>query len=452
MSTGVSSWSAGFVHGEGRGRARRVGGRLPIVPGTAGDHTAIGHFLTAVFQSPSRHEFKASLEDPFYEPHDRFLVKLGARIVGHARIVHRLMQFGPLQIPVGGLEWLAVSPEFRRQGYGRRLLAAAEAKMVADGALVGLARTRIPYFFRPAGWALCGRHSHSHADARSVLAVLVAEGWGSPHRRHRLNIRPWRRMELRSLVRIYDQNLPGTFGPLERTEAYWKWLIDRRAYDQFYVALDGPDLLEIEERNSPIIGYALIRAERIVELAHVPGHPTAAGQLLARACGDAIERGRQAIRLEAPPYSPLHEVFLAAGGVRQYQESARGEVLMARLLDPLGLLRAIAPELHRRAEAAGLHRPAELGLLVDGRKYRLVLTRQGVKAVSRSIGRSYLQLNVADFTRLLLGQLDWDKAVREKRLEVSTQIAAEAGRVLFPPLPLWRPPLDDLLSPEQPGR
>ena len=102
--------------------------------------------------------------------------------------------------------------------------------------------------------------------------------------------------------------------------------------------------------------------------------------------------------------------------------------------NPTGFARA-----HR-----GLPRPVELGLLVDGRKYRIVAGPKRVKAVSRTIGRSYLHLNVADFTRLVLGHLDWDKAVREGRLMASTRIADEAGRVLFPTLPLWRPPLDDL--------
>jgi len=427
-------------------RAGRRAGRLPIVAATAGDHTAVYHFLVGIFQGPSRHEFKASLDDPFYEPHDRLLVQHASRVVGHAQLTHRAMQFGPLRFPVAGLGWLGVLPEYRARGHGRRLLAAAEAKMAADGALVGLLRTHIPYFFRRTGWALCGRHSYSQAGARAVLSGLLARGliWG--HRRRRLNIRPWRRMELGSLVRLYNQSLPGTFGPLERTEAYWQWLIARRAYDHLYVALDGPDLLELEERNSPIVGYAFTSAERIVELVAAPNHRTAAAQLLARCCGDAIEHGRQAVRLEAPPTSPLHQVFLVAEGVQYYREAVRGEFLMAKLLDPLRLLRTMAPVLHGRAEQAALARPVELGLLVDGRKYRIVVGAKRVKVVSRVIGRHYLHLNVADFTRLVLGHLDWDKTVREGRLMASTQVADEAGRALFPALPLWRPPLDDLLA------
>ena len=440
MSTGVcSTISSGLSPRRGRRR------RLPIVAGRGGDHAAIHHFLTDVFQEPTRAEFKASLEDPFYEPHDRLLVKRGSRIIAHAHLSHRVMQFGPLQIPTAGLGWLATLPECRGSGHAGRLLVAAEKHMAQSGALVGLLRTSIPHFFRRTGWALCGRHSYSRADARAVLARLLDQGLHRPGRR-RLQIRPWRRWEEAALVRIYNQNLEGAYGVLERTEAYWQWLVRRQAYDQIYVALDGPDLLELEEINTKIVGFAVTSGERIVELQSAPGRRRAAAELLARSCSDAIEHDRHSVLLHAPPTNPMHKLFQKAGGYRHYHEADRGEVFMARLLDPLKLLRRLCPEFHRRAEAAGLARPLELGLLVDGKKFRLDFTRQGARAVSRRLGRSYLSLNVADFTRMVLGQLHWDRALNEGRLSASTDLAREAGRVLFPRVPLWRPPFDDLLA------
>ena len=61
-----------------------------------------------------------------------------------------------------------------------------------------------------------------------------------------------------------------------------------------------------------------------------------------------------------------------------------------------------------------------------------------------SIGRSYIKMNVADFTRMALGHLQWREALSSQRLEPSTKLAAKAGRVLFPRVPFWRPPFDDL--------
>jgi predicted N-acetyltransferase YhbS len=398
-----------------------------------------------IFQGPTRNEFRSSLEDPFYEPHDRLLARRGGQIAGHVQVTHRVMQFGARQLPVAGLAWLATSADCRGQGLGTRLLLAAERHMAQSGALVGFLRTTIPHFFRRTGWALCGRYIYSRADARAVLARLLDRRLLC-RRRRRLHIRPWRRWEQAALVRIYNQNLPGTYGPLERTEAYWQWLIRRQAYDHIYVALEGPDLLELEEITTRIVGYAVTRGEKILELYSAPDCRKAVAELLARTCGDAIEHDRQTVLLHAAPGSPLHRVFRGAGGFRHHHEADRGEVHMARLLDPLRLLRGLCGELARRAEEAGLPRPLELGLLVEGKKYLLEITRQGARAVSRRLGRSYLRLNVADFTRLLLGQLDWQRAQSEGRVDFSTGLAREAGPALFPRLPLWRPPLDDLLA------
>ena len=428
---------------------RRVGGRRarsPVVSARGGDHAAIYYFLTPVFQDPTRNEFKASLEDPFYEPHDRLLIKRGNRIIAHVHLTHRVMQFGCLQLPVAGLGWLATSPECRSQGHGSCLLAAAERQMAQSGALVGLLRTSIPHFFRRTGWAVCGRHSYSRADARAVLSTLLDRGLLRRRRRRRLQIRPWRRWEQGALVRIYNQNLDGSYGELERTDAYWQWLIRRQAYDQVFVALDGPDLLELDEISTQIVGFAVTKGEKIVELMAAPGRGRASAELLARSCGDAIEHDRHSVLLHAPPTSPLHKVFRQAGGFRHYHEADRGEFCMARLLSPLKLLRRLCVEFHHRAEEAGLPRPLELGLLVEGKKYLLEITRESARAVSRRLGRSYLRLNVADFTRLVLGQLHWKRALAEGRLEASTGLAREAGPLLFPRLPLWRPPFDDLLA------
>ncbi len=423
-----------------RSRSRKP--RFAVVPASAADHTSIHQLLTAVFQGPSPGEFRALLDDPHYQPIDRLLVKRDGEIVGHAQATRRVMQFGPLRLRVAGLDWLGTLPACRGQGLGHRLLTAAEQHMIAADALAGLTWTPIPRFYRRAGWALCGRPSYCRAGARDLLSGLIDRGLLRRGRR-RLNIRPWRRVELGALVRIYNQNLARACGAFERSEAYWKWLVQRNAFDRIFVALDGPDLLELEEVHARIVGYMVTRGERIVELRVTPGHRSAAAQLLARACRDAIEHGRNTVRLDAAPNSRVEKIFRAAAGDARH-EIDRGLVLMAKLLCPVKLLRKLAGQFHRRAEEAELARPVDLGLLVDGSKYRLALTSNGVEAVDRTIGRSYLRLNVADFTRLVLGHLDWDQAIADGRVQPSTQIALGAGRVLFPRLPLWFPPLDNL--------
>jgi len=63
---------------------------------------------------------------------------------------------------------------------------------------------------------------------------------------------------------------------------------------------------------------------------------------------------------------------------------------------------------------------------------------------TRSLGPDYLGLGASDFSRLLLGHLDWEEALCARRISASTPSALAAARILFPRLALWHPLLDDL--------
>jgi predicted acetyltransferase len=158
-----------------------------------------------------------------------------------------------------------------------------------------------------------------------------------------------------------------------------------------------------------------------------------------------MERDLNSVSFHAPPDDPLHRLFQQSAGTQVWQEAWQGEVFMARILEPVKLLRLMCAVLHERAAQRDLARPFELSFAVNGAKYRLVLTRRSVKVGAPRLGRSYLKMNDADFTRLLLGHLDIDEAVEAGRLQASTRIAQEAAAALFPRLPLWRSPLDEVV-------
>jgi predicted acetyltransferase len=416
-------------------------GPIRVDRGRAGDHSDVFQLLLAVCHGPSRDEFHAGQEDPAYEPSNRLLIKRTGRIVSHLQLIPRTMFFGEQRLPVEQMAWLATLPEFRSQGCAGQLLSAANRAMAADGTLVGMLRTRIPHYFHRWGWAVCGRHSRSRAKARHILARYWAD---AELRRQPLNIRLWRHVELPALMRIYDQNTAATCGPLERAEPYWRWLIGRKAFDHIFVALAGPDKLELNEATAPIVGYAVIRQNRVVELLTDPAHPTAGAQLLARACADAIERDQQDIIVEAPPQSPLHPFIAAADGEFHHREADDQEVFMMRLLDPAGLVRRLAAQLTLRMQASGISRRCELGLHVGDQKYLLTVGRGGVQLRAGRLGRNYIACNRAEVTRLLMGHSDPVEAAGQNRLIPSTQVALQLASALFPRLPLWRPPWDDL--------
>jgi predicted acetyltransferase len=408
--------------------------------------------LVSVFQQPSTVEFQAQLEEPRYEPTDRLLVEQGQQIIGHLRLLSREMRFGGQALPVSIVTEVATLPQFRGCGSGIALLTEAQRQMKDDGSLMGILRTDQPGFYAQLGWVVCGRHSYSTASPRAILSHLHAnqqslasvEDVLRTPQQSAYNIRLWRHVEEAALRRLYDENTTRVYGPLKRDEAYWRWLVNRGGSEKVYVVINGPDKFELDDQLTPIVAYAAMKEGRIVEIMSSSDHPEAAAQLLARACGDAIEQDFHRVRIDAAPDHFLHRELVAAGGTCSYHEADHGLVFMAKVFDLPKFIAQIGDELLRRACAADLSRPGELGLLLDNHKFRLLIGKRSVKLVSGKIGRSYLKCSVQDLTKLALGHLEADEAIETGRLQASTRVAHQVAKVLFPRLPFWRPPWDEL--------
>jgi predicted acetyltransferase len=428
----------------------KVAGAPLVVSATASDHAAIYQTLLDVFQGPDATEFSAQQEDPLYEPCDRLIVRRRGRVAAHLQLTHRTWCFGAARIPVAGVHWLCTLPEMRGCGLGHALLAAVDEKMKQDSAALGLLRTEIPHFYHRSGWAVCGRHSCTRAGARKILAQLSAQKAPSLiQEEERLNIRHWRQMELAPLMDIYQESVRALYGPLVRSEQHWRWLIGRRAFDQIIVAIDGGDRASAstdpdEDAGGTIVGYAVTKGAQILELMTLADHRTAAQQLLARVCHDAIERDDHTVIYHGPPTDPMHETLVLAGGSWHHHEACQREVFMTRLLDPCQTLRYMEPALRARAARSGLKLPVELGMLIDSDKYLLSLTDTGIDVTRGRLGRSYIACTWPEFTRLALGHYDVEQMVAEGRLQASTQISEETARALLGRVPHWCPPLDDL--------
>ena len=236
-----------------------------------------------------------------------------------------------------------------------------------------------------------------------------------------------------------------------RTEAYWRWLVSRRAFDHIYVAVNGSGRSQLDETSSNILGYAITKDDEVLELMADRHRPDIARKLLRRVCGDAIEFDCHHLALHAQPGNPLGELFNSVGGQQEPSCQPHGDYFLAKVLDPMQVLERLRGELHRRAEAAGLERPSELGISVANGgespdKYRLALTRRSVKVTAGKLGRNYVHCQRQDFDRLLLGVLDVEAALSQKRLKGSTRLARQTIAALFPSIPFWRPPLEDLME------
>ena len=426
------------------------GAVFQALPATVGDHAEIEQFLSVVLQRPTPREFQAQLDDPYYEPTDRLIVKDHGQIVGHLRQTWRTMTFRDVHWSLGRFNDLGVLPEYRGKGVAEVLLAAAEREMQRQGTVMIECDVPVADAPQAAYWIAAGRRVASQASPRDILAqlevrqdsarsgqVLVELG-----KRPLMSVCHWRHVELTALMRIYRANLASAYGQLERSEPYWRWLIGRGAFDQIFVAIEGCDRLSLDEEGCRIVGYAVVRDRQVLELMIEPDHPTAATLLLARACADAIERDWHTLRVHAPADSLLHEIVREAGGSFCRYKTARDQANLVHLSDPGVVVCQLGNQLAARAQSSGAELPLELGVSIDGVKELLVVSDQGVQRLEGKLGRSYVTMTPATWVRLLLGYDDGRSAVNAERIRSSTTLAAQMVAALFPPIPMWRPPWD----------
>jgi GNAT superfamily N-acetyltransferase len=442
--------------------------RLRLLAARTGDQPSIHELLVSVFHGPSLGEFQAQLDEPGYVASDRLIVKDGDEIAAHLRLARQTIQIDSLPISAARFMDLATAPEFRERGLATALLAAGERAAAERGALVGLTRTRMPALFARQGWSICGRHTFSEASPRAVLAELSADaaataaaGQTSPlsiFTPQLIIVRPLRRIELRAIVRLYEQHLTGKSGWPIRSEEYWEWLLARGACDRVYVASDSSDPTDFDRLSESILGYACVRQSRIVELL-AGGRDDVARQLIERVCADSREQDGWAVRFDAPAGDALHDVFRRAGGRLTINQEVGGECFMAKLLDPLAALRRISPLLAARARAAKINQQAELGIeLRAGRgrtaragsgvleRFRILIDKRTVRVETGGPSKHCVTLAYSDLAPLLLGDTSIETMVQSGRLRATTSRANQLAAILFPGDIYFRPPLDDLLA------
>jgi hypothetical protein len=288
-----------------------------------------------------------------------------------------------------------------------------------------------------------------------LLAQLSARG--VPQADDALVIRPWRQVELPALMRLYTERFARASGPFVRTEPTWRWLVSRQDVDHLFVAIEGPDKFDWQAAELPIVGYMLMKDDRVLELVGADRQadvsellkgprPSVAEQLLARACAESIERDDYNIKFHAPADDRLHQLFRAAGGEIPAADYQLGESFLIKIFDLPGLIRRLAPVLQRRLVDADGPRSAELVFCVGDARWRLNVSRRGVKFGTGPLGRNYIRLDRDDLVRLLMGQLDLEQARLAGQLKASSRGTLRLAQSLFPVLPYWRAPWDDIVT------
>jgi GNAT superfamily N-acetyltransferase len=408
-----------------------------VAPARAGDQNEILQLLAGLPAPPSRAEFHAAVDHPEHDSANRLVARLAGRIVGHVEIMPRDIMVGAASVRGAVIDRVAVLPECRGAGHGQRLVKAAEERMRQTGAVVAFSRTRIAASFHELGWSVLGRDCVTAGRPTEILAGLLEK---QQRTGETVTMRQWRHVELPAVLRIYRQNATRFIGPLDRSEAYSRWLVSRGAFDSLLVALVGQDRYELHESSARIVGYAIQSGNRVLELLADPEFPGLEREILARVCAEAIENDRQEILYESSSSDPLHTAVAGTGSLVQGGD----RMIVARVFRPLDLLTALAPAVAQRVVEAGIKETVELGLDAPSFRGSIIVADGNASVHAGRVGRSYLRLADDELARLLLGQCDPAEAAAAGRLEASTQVAQKLASQLFPRTPLWCPMWDDL--------
>jgi GNAT superfamily N-acetyltransferase len=408
-----------------------------VAPARAGDQAEILQLLAGLPSPPSKAEFHSAVDHPDHDSANRLVARLAGRIVGHAEVVPRTVRLGTGTVQAAVLDRVAVLPECRGAGHGQRLVRAAEERIRQSGAAIAFSRTKIAASFHELGWSVLGRDCVTPGRPTAILSRLLE---GPKRDGEAVTMRQWRHVELPAILRIYTQNAARFIGPLDRSEAYSRWLVSRGAFDSIIVALMGQDRYDLHETTARIVGYCVQSGNRVLELFADPEFPGLDREILARVCAEAIENDRQEILYESSASDPLHQAV--AGG--ESLVSANDRMIVAKVFKPLDVLTAAAPAVAARVVAAGIRETVELGLDAPGFRGSVIVADGKATVHPGRSGRSYLKLSDEELARLLLGQCDPIEAAAAGRMQASTQVAEKLAMQLFPRMPLWCPMWDDL--------
>jgi predicted acetyltransferase len=427
-----------------------------IVTANAGDHATVLQLLVQARQAALAEDFQSRLDAPGYRPSDRLLVRRGKETLGHVHMASHIGWFEGQRVPLVRLEDFEVLPEYRDSGYATELLGAAEDIATGEGAVLAVTTTDRIQWFQQHGWSLVRGHGHTRAGVSAVLAHLDAQEQLRGPRRG-LQVRTWRHFELDQVRQAYEQTACDLWGPLHRSEDSWQWLVGRNAQDQVLVAVlrspresansvRGADVKPHHGVSSAerIVGYAILRGSCLVELMTIKHFRSARLKLLAQACREAMDRDHRWISLYTQASDPLHELLVMSGGTWIDERNSSGPRLMVRLLSPQKWVERCYPLWRRRARAAALPRPLEIGIQAEEARYRFTLTRRSSRLEASPSVVTQVKCERPAFESLLLGNLAINASTKADVLQVNDEQTAATLSVLFAPRIFWQSPLESM--------
>lgn len=209
---------------------------------------------------PAYAEYKAALwfEDPAYVPENVIVARSGGEICGVTRIVPRTMFRADEAYEMAGISSVCVSPVMQGRGVSRELLAHTLERCRERGfdfAFLVARRAADHYYTRFGFWGIA---SYSRVSIRlpdSTPSGTVLLGEPDTH-------------DIPFYRAVHEACYAGTFGRIARTDAGWRFMLQRCRYLGLRVASFSS--------NSRKVGYAIFGETAVHELAYTCDAPVGA--------------------------------------------------------------------------------------------------------------------------------------------------------------------------------
>lgn len=324
-------------------------------------------------------QLRSTQPDFRYEQHRVGL--LDGQIVSGAQVHFHALRYGRCALRVSGISSMFTIPAARQQGFAAAVMHDALAYSMEHGAHLALLHADQTRYYERFGFSAVWPHYAVNFDSREAAALLPVDGWHL--RRARLD-------DLPALAALYEAQWDGRVTFLRPPEVW-------RAR---FAALASPHHLHVISAPAQTPdGYLYSAHPQGIDAGTevAVGSLEAARTLLAFAGQAHLAAGVETVEWLLPPDDPL---ILYARDVLSFTQKARfnfGRGWMARVIDGVGLVRAVLPELlaQGRLLLPELHpRDLLLNIALDG----VVV---GINAQPES--RCHIAL--ADFVRLLFGSL-----------------------------------------------
>jgi GNAT superfamily N-acetyltransferase len=273
-----------------------------------------------------------------------------ARPVSYLAVVPYRMRFGAEAIAVEGIGGVATAPGHRRRGFARTLLEQVLARAVERVPAVVL--NGIADFYGAVGFAAAWPKTHFTVSPRALTGAFASADLS--------HLRLWNDADRAGAAELYNRlhALRPSSAVRESTFAgparAWDWAGGEAAV----VAADADRLRGYAIWTPPVFGR-----DRPFEIRELSALDRPTTESLARFLADrALDAGHREIAVFEPADSPTGRMLRWAGATL-ISRFDRGAGWMMRILDRGALIRALRPELARRA---GKDDATAIGELVSG--------------------------------------------------------------------------------------